>query len=167
MPHTLDEAIQWHHIDKRLEAAEVEIKGYTTTLIRTTALVEQWWPVVNKCVAQLEDATRRQATFEGGIEQFLKSELPSLRAALDGVSSSLNEVGERMTSLEKSVEHVGKQQTSQAEKHDDLVARVEVLEATHREKQVIATERRRWFSTAHAAIAACAAAAGYLASLIF
>lgn len=162
----MEEAFGWQHIDRRMVAVEAAAGGLTKELTRTSALVEQWWPVVNRCVAKLDEVTQRQAEFEGGVEQFLRSELPSLRKVLEGVSSSMSELGDRMTSLEKSVEHVGGQTTALDKRLADHDSRLKALETVAIEKTAAGAERRRLFSLAHAVAAALFTVAGAIAGYL-
>ena len=166
VPQTLDQAIQWHHVDTRLESVEAEIKGYTKQVTRHQAELDQWVPKLKECIGDIEAATNRQARIEAHLEAFFDREWPSLRKALGDFADSIRDLGDRMTSLEKSVEHVGEKQSTQAKELDALEMRVKALETISLEKGAAVKERRRLLNTTHAVIAAVAAAAGYIASLL-
>ncbi len=149
-------------LPEQIEKLNTALDGYTAQTERHELQIKQWSEAAQECIADIETATRRQATMEGELSRFFQSEWPHLRAALSDFSASIKSLSDRMSKLESCVDNIGTAQESQALRIVKLDERVLLIERDKRDGVIASAERIRIFTLARLAAVAAAGAIGYL-----
>jgi chromosome segregation ATPase len=149
-------------LPEQIDKLGAAVDGYTAQVERHELLIKQWSDAAQECIADIETATRRQASMEGSLDQFFKSEWPHLRTALSDFSAAIRNLGDRMTKLESCVENIGAAQESQVLRITKMDERLALIEREKRDKVIASAERIRIFTFARVGVVAAAGAIGYL-----
>lgn len=162
VPHDLEQAREWHHLDNRLTEFERDIRGRASQITRHEAEIEQWSKLTKQHSADIQDAAHALTEISANMAAFFARDWKRVTEALDGFAESIRDFDRRIGKLESGIEHVVGKQSTHAHDLARLAERVERLELDKRDTRVAAAERNRIVTFLRVAVVAAAGAVGWL-----